>query len=173
MKTTLKISFAALLLFVGVSAFAQQQLKLGYINSAEVLSLMPERDSAQKNLEAYGKDLQDQFTGMQTEYSTKVQDYSKKAATYSDVIRQQVEKELTTLRSNIEEFTQIAQEDIAKKEQELMQPIIVKVRDAINSVGKDNSFTYIFDLSTGSLVFVNESSATNVLPLVKAKLGLK
>lgn len=172
MKTAIKIFLVVSLVIFGSTAFAQQQ-KLGYINSAEVIGMMPERDSASKNLEAYQKDWTDQYQALNNEFTTKVQDYQKKLPTMSPAMAQQAEKDINSLRQRIEEFAQVAQEDMQKKEQELMQPIIKKIQDAIAVVGKDNGFTFIFDLAQGSVVYFNDATANNILPLVKLKLGLK
>ena len=53
------LSLAALAMFLmvgGTSSFAQQ--KIGYINTQEVLQLMPERDSASKIFEKFNADYQ-------------------------------------------------------------------------------------------------------------------
>jgi outer membrane protein len=56
---------------------------------------------------------------------------------------------------------------------ELFQPVYAKVDKAIKDVGKENGFTYVFDVAKGSLLFFDETKSTNVMPLAKAKLGLK
>jgi hypothetical protein len=43
----------------------------------------------------------------------------------------------------------------------------------LSEVGKENGFIYVFDVSKGSLLYFDETKSTNVLPLAKAKLGLK
>jgi outer membrane protein len=50
-----------------------------------------------------------------------------------------------------------------------MQPIMDKARKAIEAVGKENGYQYIYDAA--GLLYAQDSD--NVLPLVKAKLGLK
>ena len=60
--------------------------------------------------------------------------------------------------------------DGTPKEQELLEPILTKARNAIEDVAKEERFTYIFDSSMGSILYVDESE--NVLSLVRKKLGL-
>ena len=51
---------------------------------------------------------------------------------------------------------------------------MAKVDKAIKDVGKENGFVYIFSIGQGSsLLFFDETKSTNVMPLAKAKLGLK
>jgi outer membrane protein len=46
-----------------------------------------------------------------------------------------------------------------------------KAEEAINSVAKENKFSYIFDASAGTLLYAQDSD--DVMPMVKTKLGLK
>ncbi len=47
-----------------------------------------------------------------------------------------------------------------------------KANKAIAEIAKANGFTYILDLSAGTVIFHSDNS-TDILPLVKQKLGLK
>ena len=77
------------------------------------------------------------------------------------------------MNRRIQEFQNNAQEQLQNKQTELFQPISLKADKAIKDVGKENGFTYVFDLSSGSLIYFDETKSTNVMPLAKAKLGLK
>jgi len=171
MRTILKVSACFVLLIFATSLQAQPKLRFGHINSQELLAAMPERNSAQLVLERYVKQLSDQLQSMQDEYQTKVQDYLKNQTTYSDLIKQTKEQELTTMNENIQAFQTNAQQDMQQKESQLIQPIIDKADKAIKEVGKENAFTYIFDLSRGTVIYFSEMSE-DVTPLVKKKLGI-
>lgn len=149
-----------------------QTLKLGHINSQELLAAMPDSDSAKVKIESEAKQLEDQLELMQVEYNKKLEQYVKEKATYSPLILQTKESELNDLQQRIQAFQQTAQQEIQRKQQEIFQPVLDKANKAIEQVGRENGFTYIFDTSTGVLLF-EADNATNVLPLVKAKLNLK
>ena len=72
----------------------------------------------------------------------------------------------------IQDFQGAATENYKKKQADLLQPIIDKANQAIQSIGKEKGFTYIFDVSAGAVVFFS-SDSEDVMPLVKAKLGIK
>ena len=171
MKNYLRFSIVAMLLLIGTTSFAQN-FKFGHINSQELLSLMPERDSAQLTLENYAQQLEDQLEVMQVEYNTKVQQYLAEQENYTDLIKQTKEQELTDLQERIQGFQATAQQDIQRKEAELIQPIINKAEKAIKDVAKENGFTYVFDIARGSILYFSELSQ-DILPLVKTKLGLQ
>jgi outer membrane protein len=151
--------------------YSQSGLKLGYIDSNEILSLMPETDSLSQELKNYADYLDQQMSTMGMEYQTKLQQYQENVATMSDLIRQTKEKEITDLQQRIQAFQQSADQDLQSKQQELFNPLIEKVKKAISDVSRENNYNYVFDVGTGALVFFENGD--NILPLVKAKLGIK
>lgn len=171
MKKTLGILLVVVLVSTS-SIFAQKDLKFGHINSSELLSVMPERDSARTELQSYSQMLQQELEAMQVEYQQKVTIYLEKQETYSDLVRQSKEAEFQEMQQRIQGFQQTAQQDLQQKEAELFQPIMDKAQAAIEKVAKANGFTYIFDLSAGGVVYFSDQSI-DILPLVKKELGIE
>ena len=161
--------FSFVVLFTAFG-YSQSGLKLGHIDSNEILALMPETDSLSQELKNYADYLDQQMNTMGMEYQTKLQQYQENVATMSDLIRQTKEKEITDLQQRIQAFQQSADQDLQNKQQELFNPLIEKVKKAIDDVSRENSYTYVFDVGTGALVFFENGD--NILPLVKAKLGI-
>ena len=171
MKQILRPLLVIMLCAVLSIGFGQVSAKLGYIDSNELLEMMPGKDSIQTVLQDYGKMLETQLQTMYAEYQTKVQDYQTNASTMSDIIRQTKEKELADLETRIQTFQQQADTDLQNKQVELLQPLLDKAKNAINAVAKENGYTYIFDVGTGAFLYYE--TGDNILPKVKAKLGLK
>ena len=113
----------------------------------------------------------DSVNAATAEYQSKLQSYQSKADSLPDAIRATKEKELTDLGQRIQDFQQTAQESIQSKKQEIYGPILKKAEDAIKEIAKEKSYSYIFDTSLGSVIFAQEGD--NIMPLVKAKLGIK
>ena len=170
MKKLLTILFVAAGILLAYPVISQTNAKLGYIDSNELLDAMPEKDSIQQTLIQYGKALEDQLQAMYLEYQTKLNDYQVNAASMSDIIRQTKEKELADMEARIQEFQQQADTDLQNKQMELLDPVLKKVRQAIQDVARENGYTYIFDAGAGTLLFYEKGD--NILPLVKVKLGL-
>jgi len=160
------------LLLMNVSGFAQPKNKFGHLNSNDLFALMPERDTAQKTLQNYSKQLEDQLVAMQDELQKKYTDYQANQATLGDMIKKTKEEELTAIQQRIQTFQTNAQQDLQKKESELLQPIIEKAKKAIEEVAKENGYTYVFDTGTGTLLYWPKDS-DDILSLVKTKLGIK
>lgn len=166
MKKVLKLTLAVVCVMFSTSLFAQ---KIGRISSQEIVVNMAEYKEAQTQLEALAKDLQAQMETIQVEMNTKIQEYQKGAETMTDAVRQLKEKELNDLNTRLQEFNQVAQQELQKKEQELMEPIIKKANEAITEVSKAGGYTVIFE--TGQMIYFDEAQVKDITPEVKAKLG--
>ena len=99
--------------------------------------------------------------------------YIKESKNLSEIVNQAKENELSHINRRIQEFQTNAQAQLQEKESELFQPIVIKVDKAIKEIGKENGFVYVFDTTQGTLLYFDETKSTNIMPLAKAKLGLK
>ncbi len=172
MRHFLSVITLSLLLFVGASASAQT-LKFGHIDFQGLITTMPERDAAQKAMAKMQADLESQLGVMQKEYQTKGQEYVAlvKQATVTDAIRQAKEADIQSLQERITTFQQQAQENLQKEETKQFQPVVEKAKKAIAEVAKEQGMTFVFEVN--SVLYYNAVQSTDMMPLVKAKLGLK
>ena len=157
---------------VGQSATAQS-FKFGHINSDELIQSMPEYDSATVKLEKFRKELVNALELMQVEWNNKSDAYQKESKNLSDIVKQTKEQELMDIQKRVQDFQTNAQTQLQNKQTEVFQPIYSKVDKAIKDIGKENGFLYVFDVAKGALLYFDETKSTNVMPLVKTKLGLK
>lgn len=169
MKNTLKLTLAVVLMLGSSSLFAQ---KFGRINTQEIIMSMPETKTMQTNMEAFGKELQDNIETMNVEFNTKLQDFQKNYNTYTDAIREMKEKELQDLQNRIREFQERAQQDYQKKSDELLSPIIQKAKEAIDKISKAGGYMFVFDTSAAALAYFDEATLTDIAPEVKKELGI-
>ncbi len=172
MRHLLSVITFSLLLFVGATASAQT-LKFGHIDFQGLISTMPERDVAQKAMAKMQADLESQLSVMQKEYQTKGQEYVAlvKQANITDAIRQAKEADIQSLQERITTFQQQAQENLQKEETKQFQPVVEKARKAIGEVAKEQGMLYVFEVN--NVLYFNPTQSTDMMPLVKAKLGLK
>ena len=164
MKHFILIALASV---VGLTEAVAQ--KFGHLDAQEVLISLPERAEAQASIEAAAGEYETEVARMQSELETKFADYQAKASTWPDAIRQQKERELQQLDAGLQEFGVTIQNDLAQMEQQLLSPMIERVRKAIEDVGKEQGYTYIFDTSTGVTLY---NGGDDVTDLVKTKLGM-
>jgi len=165
--------FALIICFVfalGISASAQ--IKCGHVNVNELISLMSDRDSAVVKLQAYNAELVETMQGMEDEYNSKYAEYNRKQGEWTAAIREAKERDLQELVQRIQQFQQTAQQEMQQMQSSLMAPVYEKAQAAIQKIAKANSLTYIFDLSAGSIIYFDEATSMNILPLAKKELGI-
>lgn len=170
MKNILKAFVIAVLFFASVQVNAQANVKIGYVDFAQIVSLMPGQDSINQKLQKHVASLEGQLKAMQSEYEAKLNNYQATQATMSQIIKQTKEKEIMDLQQRIEAFNQQAQYEIQNKQMELTQPLIDRIQNAIKAVGKENGFAYI--LNGNEQIILYSDGGINVMPLVKKKLGI-
>lgn len=174
MKKILKLTLALVFIMGATSASAQ---KFGRVDLAAIVPNMPEYKTALANLEAYGKDLQEQIEAIQVEFNTKYLEYEKNVSTYSDTTRQMKERELQEMQQRIIDFQQIAQQDMQQKEAEELTPIYTKASEAVNKVASAGGYLAIFNTAnnepaSAGLAYFDSTSLTDITADVKRELGI-
>lgn len=162
----------ALIFILSAFMFTANAQKFGFVNTQEIIQLLPEVKEANANIDAHRKQLQKQGQNMVTSLQTKYQDLERKQA-QGELSPKQLEEEAAKLKEDemkIAEFEQNSQKQIVDKSESLLQPIRDKIQKAIDDVATENGYTYIFDYSTGFVLYADP--ANDVSALVRAKLGI-
>lgn len=144
--------------------------KYGHLNTQELFAQMPEVAKVRAQIDTIQSQYESQLSLMNEELQRKYQDYQANAGTMADGIRQVREQELAEMQQRIQTFYQTAEQDIQKKQQELLAPVHEKMTAAIQTVGTKEGYTYIFD--SAAMVYV-APSALDVTASVKKELGIK
>lgn len=168
-----KRTIILVLLVTGLFAtsFAQSKAKFGHIDYGAIIKLIPGVDTAQTVLEAFQKDLQTEGEQMAAEFKKKNAEYEALASNPSTApaILKIKKDDLEKQYKKIEDFSNLMQEEIQKKQLELLKPFQDALLKAIEKVAKEGNFTYIFDTST----LINYEKGEDIGPKVKEVLGIK
>lgn len=159
----------ALALTTAPAAFAQTT-KLGHIDRQKLMLMLPERKDAETKMQAFAKTLDERLKAMGAEYQAKVADAQSRAETMTQTEKDIALREIGDLEQRIQAAQEKAQEDLAKQEEELLKPMVDRTTAAIAEVAAANNFTYVFDVSTGVILYFDKGE--DILPLVKAKLNI-
>lgn len=153
-------------------AFAGQAQKFGYLNSTQLMGELPEVKAANSELETYQNQLVTKGENMVKDLQAKIQSYTAEAqgGTLSAVEMQKREEAFAADEKKIQAYELEVQNKLFQKREEVLTPILDKVKKAIEDVGKENGYTMIFDSNAGTILHAAESD--NVEALVKAKLGM-
>ncbi len=149
---------------------AQTPVKLGHIDRQALMLMLPERKDAEKKMQDFATTLDTRLKAMGTEYENKVKDAQARAATMTQTEQQSVMRELQDMEERIGTAQENAKADLAKQEEELLAPMVKRTNDAIKAVADENAFTYVFDSSTGMVLYFDRGE--DILPLVKTKLSI-
>lgn len=149
-----------------------QTVKIGIVDTNAVFTVMPETASAQTKIQEIQKKYQDEFTRLEDEYKRMVDELQKMKEDELPAIRERKTREITDYQQKIQAFMNSADQDITQQQQSLMAPIATKIKEAIESVGKENGFSLIQAYSPDQIMYY-ASPVEDITPLVKAKLGLK
>ncbi len=171
MRRTVKTIILSLVAFAAV-AQAQPAQKIGYLNAQAILADMSEMKEADSKLEAFAKQMTAKDSIMVIAFQAKVKDVQAKQeqGIIAPVELEKKKKELEEEQAKIQQFEAQMQQDLAKKRQEYYQPVLDRVNKAIAEVAKENAFTYVIDLTAGSLLYADEKN--DLQNMVRKKLGL-
>ena len=151
------------------SASAQQ--KIGYIDTDMLIGVMPEAAKADAELKAYQDALGLQGQDLGKEADAKAAQFLKDSATLTPSLKEIKRNEILELYNKVQNWNQIAQEKYNQKAQEKITPIRTKAFEAIKAVAKEKGYGYVLDASSGALLIT--PPADDLMPFVKAKLGIK
>ena len=164
-----KLLLAALLL-APVSAMAQ---KFGHYDGG-IVETLPEYKKAMTELEELGKGYQAELEEMQKELQTRYEKFQKemKPTTPQNVV-QRKQKELEDLQMRLQQASEDNSKAFQEAQQQKMQPILVKVQDAVAAVAKEGGYLFVLDKRQSNAQFyINETISEDVTSKLKAKLGL-
>src|SRR5450432_2136613 len=171
MQQMKKMAIAAVIIDLSMTATTSHaQTKIGYISMADIITAMPEYKKADTSLADYQNALAQNFEDMKRELNE--QDSLINSKDTLKYTRAQIEikrKNLTELYLKVQGYQQQAQQLLQQKQQDLIAPIQRKASETVQTVAKENGYTWV--LSKEAL-FVSPP-ADDLLPLVKKKLGLK
>ncbi len=157
----------ALIAVLGVAVNANAQ-KFGHVDTQSIMQSLPEITKANGELQATAQQYENELKTMQEEIQRKADEFDKKKSTMNATDQQAAVQELQTLNNKLQETYQQNQQNIQKKQEELMGPIYQKIRTAIENVGKAGNYTYILEAS--SALYIGTGS-TDVTAAVKVEIN--
>ena len=162
----IKTLLIAAILVLGASQTINAQAKTAHVDVTEIMSKMPAMLDAQKQLEKISTTYDADYKKMAEEFKAKLAKYDAEAATVSEAMNGERQKEVGDMQKRIQEFGQNAQKEVQQKQEDITKPIYEKVRASIQKVGKAKGFQYVLDGSTLLL-----ADGPNITDDVKKDLG--
>lgn len=166
MMKQIKTLLIAAILVLGASQTMSAQSKTAHVDVSEIMTKMPAMLDAQKQLEKLSATYDAEYKKMAEEFKAKLALYDKEAATVTDAVNGERQKEVQDMQKRIQDYGQNAQKELQTKQEEITKPIYEKVRLSIQKVGKAKGFQYVLDGATLLL-----ADGPNLTADVKKDLG--
>ncbi len=170
----IKLFITALTLFVSLGVTAQN-FKLGYTNIEFILQNLPESKEIQTKVTTEKAQYEKLYNDKMAEAQKLLEDYQKNAASMSAVIKADKEKSLQNKQSELQELQTNAETAIRRKQEELVEPVMTKIQEAIDAVAKENGYTFVLNSDAGygtTPVILVAPESDNITNLVFKKMGV-
>ncbi len=149
-----------LILCITMPVFLLAEMKIGYIDSNRIMSEFAEVPAIQAELEKEQRALEAQYNKMLGTLDSLKTNFDKQRLLYSEQKRDEKLKEISETERKLQTFQMEKfgpQGEIYRTESELLQPILVKIDNAIKIVGAERGYDYILDANSGAIVYALNS----------------
>lgn len=127
--------------------------KFAFVDSEYILDQMESYQKAQKQIDDLAAEWQKELDKKVGNIESKVNDLRKNELLLPEDIKEEKEFEITTLQNELRAYQSKkfgVGGDLFKRRKELIQPIQRKVFKAIESLAKDNNYSFVLDKSKNS-----------------------
>lgn len=132
---------------------------------------MPEYKQLLATLDRRRAEQEKDLKSMYAQYQKGMEELQQLGPDLMVAVREEKMLELQKLQQDIETLQQTADAQLNQLHVKLLKPLNDKYLKIVNAVAKENGYTYIFDIATGSVVYYPENSG-DITDLVKKKMGI-
>jgi len=161
------------LLLIAVFTFGVNTLnaqKSAHIDTEKLIANMPATKALQVEMDKLGKTYQDDIEGMAKKLEAKIKKYTAEQATQTQSANEKRAMEVQQEKAKIEQFRQVAYQEMQTKQRDKLGPILEKAQKAIQDVAAAKGIIYVFDAANGKGLIVYKQGV-DLYDAVKAKLG--
>jgi len=170
MRDLLRAAPVALALLTALSLPARAQgVKVAYVQTSDLLDQAPGRAEAEAQFDKETGGYRDQIKRMSDSLNAMVADFQKRQATLTPAARETQGKGLQAKEQEYQRRTQELEQKAQGRQSELVQPILDKVKAAIEEVRVEGGYAMIFNADQGSPIVAVDKSL-NVTDRVLSKL---
>ena len=156
---------------LGADASAQGQ-KIGFIRSSVILDQAPGREAAQSQFEKDTQGYSDQIKRMSDSLDAMVAAFQKSQTSMTTAARDARQKELQAKNAEYQRRSADLQQKAQQRQNELVQPILDRVKGAIEDVRVEGGYAFIFNADEGSpIVAMDKNLDLKERVLAKLRAG--
>jgi len=158
-----------------LAATASQAQRYAVIDSKYILDKLPEYKEAQKLLDQFSEQWQQEVDQKQALMDKMYKDYEAEQVMLSDVLKKKREDELYNKEKELRDLQKKRfgfEGDLFKKRQELIKPIQDRVYNAVQKLAVDRQYDFILDKSEGITVIFADPKLDKSADIIR-NLGVK
>ena len=148
------------ILALALASFALADVKIGYVDSNEIMNNFDEVRQVQADLEKEQRRLESEFNELVFGLDSLKQDYDRQRLLMSDARRNEKENEIANKEKSVQKFQldKFGPEgEIYRIQNELLKPVLAKIDAAIQKVGSERGYDFILDAMSGALLYALDS----------------
>ncbi len=148
------------ILTLALASFALADVKIGYVDSNEIMNNFDEVRQVQADLEKEQRRLESEFNELVFGLDSLKQDYDRQRLLMSDTRRNEKENEIASKERSVQKFQldKFGPEgEIYRIQNELLKPVLAKIDAAIQKVGSERGYDFILDAMSGALLYALDS----------------
>jgi outer membrane protein len=170
MRALLRAAPVALALLAALSLPARAQgVKVAYVQTSVLLDQAPGRAEAEAQFDKETGTYRDQIKRMSDSLNAMIADFQKRSASLTAAARETQGKGIQAKEAEYQKRTQELEQKAQGRQSELVQPILDKIKGAIEEVRVEGGYAMIFNADQGSPIVAVDKSL-NVTDRVLSKL---
>jgi outer membrane protein len=169
MKVLLLVALACIMPFL-VSA-----QKIAYADINAIIGVMPENENINSDLQIYATGLQKRIDDMKAQLEGFGQQFQQALNKRDTATAIAIQEKAVALDKQLQESTRQAEQQLQQKRNEMMQPVLARIRKAMETVSKRDGYEYVLNSIDGagtSIVLYGPENDNITLKLVD-ELGIK
>ena len=147
-------------LTLALASFTFADVKIGYVDSNEIMNNFDEVRQVQADLEKEQRRLESEFNELVYSLDSLKQDFDRQRLLMSDTRRNEKENEILNKEKSVQKFQldKFGPEgEIYKTQNQLLKPVLAKIDVAIQKVGSERGYDFILDAMSGALLYALDS----------------
>lgn len=146
--------------------------RIGIVCMSELIPLLPEYASIQAKYNQFVQSKQESFDNLVIELNSKFEAYQKGEIGWSETEKQQKQQELTDLQTKLNNLKESSQQEINQYQMNQMAPLLSRMTNVIDAVGRANGYDVIIDISSYGNVMYKGKAFYELDDLVRKELGI-
>ena len=144
---TLKIKFRFFLVVLSLvcvsPSLSAQEIRFGFVNTAQIMNEVPQADAARERLKNEFKSRDEKIVALQNDLKTLEDDINKNSPIMSESIRNSNERKVVSLKRDIKRAKEEFNEDLNIRRNEELAKLQKQVYETIVAVAKEKNYDVI------------------------------